>query len=361
MSLLFIGCVMCGVAYIIGGMDLSKLDIDTAYKAQTYTLSSADIETIELDVDRHSILVKQSYLADSVTIDYYENEYDLFKAEEGKNTLSFTNTYYKNMLFRKFCMLFDKKNDTDRKITLTIPRNFSGTINIKSSKADVEVDGISSLETLNITLDDGDVFLKSVNCTNAIISLKSGELDVWGGIYENLDVTLANQAEYVPIDKVEGASPAPEATPSDEPEPDTTPEPEATPEVPADDEDPDATEEPADPDATEEPGDTDASPEPEETPLPTETPTPTRTPAPTKTPTVLAVTAKCTFSGVDCTNLKITVYNTNIEGSVSRGISYYNIETNNTESSNIKTTQNVNAVGKIVIEQNGGSTNIQFR
>ena len=87
MSLLFIGGVMCGVAYIIGGMDLSKLDIDTAYKAQTYTLSSADIETIELDVDRHSILVKQSYLADSVTIDYYENEYDLFKAEEGKNTL----------------------------------------------------------------------------------------------------------------------------------------------------------------------------------------------------------------------------------------------------------------------------------
>lgn len=329
MSLLFIGCVMCGVSYVISGMDLGKLDIDTSYNGKTYTLSSSDIENIELDVDKHNILVKQSYAVDKVTVDYVENEYDIFKVEENGNTFSFTNKQSQNLFFRRFCLLFDRKNDKDRKIVITLPQLFSGSIAIKSSDGDIELNSIGRLEKLDIDLDKGDVVLTSVNCTNAIVSVKTGELSVMNGIYETLDVTLANQAKYVPVDRADETSPTPdEPTQSPEMPPEETAGHEETPEV---------------------------------EPTPGNTPEPTATPVSTKTPTVLTVTAKFTFSGVDCKNFNITVYNTNIEGSVARNASYYAIETNNVESSNIITTENINALGKIVIKQNGGTTKFVFK
>lgn len=339
MSLLFIGCVMCGVAYIMGGMDLGKLDIDTTYESKTYTMSSADIENIELDVDKHEIVIKQSYAVDRVTIDYAENEYDIFQYDENGTTFSITNKQSQNKFFRSFCLLFDKNNTEGRKIVVTLPKLFSGSIVIKTEDADVELNDINRLEKLDISISDGDALLTAVNCTNACVSIKTGELSVVNGVYEKLDVTLANQAKYVPIDEVNG-TPLVTAPPSSaEPTLEPTLEPTAAPEEPT-----------ADPGAT-----------PGIEPTPDGTAEPVTTPKPTKTPTVLAVTAELTLSGVDCKELNITVYNTNITGSVARNISYYNIKTNNTESSNIETTDNVNALGSIVISQDGGATKLTFK
>lgn len=331
MSLLFIGCVMCGVAYVMGGMDLGKLDIDTTYETKTYTMSSADIENIELDVDKHEIIIKQSYAVDKITVDYAENEYDIFQYAENGTTFSLTNKQSENKFFRSFCLLFDKKNTEGRKLVITLPKLFSGNIVIKNEDANVELNDISRLEKLDISISNGDVLLTSVNCTNAKVSVKTGELSVVSGAYEELDVTLVNQAKYVPIDDVDGTP----AVPTVEP----TLEPTAEPEAPT-----------ASPEGT-----------PGTEPTPDSSSEPIKTPTPTKTPTVLAVTAELTLNGVDCKNLNITVYNTNITGSVARNVSYYNIETNNTESSNIETTENINALGSIVIMQDGGATKLTFK
>lgn len=335
MSLLFIGCVMCGVAYVMGGMDLGKLDIDTTYETKTYTMSSADIENIELDVDKHEIVIKQSYAVDKITVDYAENEYDIFQYDENGTTFSLTNKQSENKFFRSFCLLFDKKNTEGRKLVITLPKLFSGNIVIKNEDANVELSDISLLEKLDISISNGDVVLTSVNCTAARVSVQTGELSIVSGAYEALDVTLVNQAKYVPIDDVEGTPAIPTEVPTVEP----TLEPSAEPEAPT-----------ASPDES-----------PEIEPTPDSTLEPVKTPTPTKTPTVLAVTAEFTLNGVDCKNLNITVYNTNITGSVARNVSYYNIETNNTESSNIETTENINALGSIVIMQDGGATKLTFK
>ena len=73
------------------------------------------------------------------------------------------------------------------------------------------------------------------------------------------------------------------------------------------------------------------------------------------------VEAELNFDSVDVTNLKITAHYTNIVGSIARGEGYYLIKTNNTETSNIESNENLAAVGTVTIDQHNGKTDLIFR
>ncbi len=362
-SLLFIGCVLCGVAYVMGGTTLAKLDIDTKYTEKTLALASDNIDTIKIDSDYHKIFVKQSSYANTITITYAENEYDTFFAKEENNTLSFTNKHKDNGFFKTFCMFFDKSNSKGRVLTITIPQYFSGTIDITTENADIDVTAINRIENLNVKATTSDIVFSSVYCTNASIKLDAGDITLLNGNYDNLTLDVSNNVEMVPIDKVPGATVLPTETPMESalptlrpstPTPRPTQTPAPTPEeasiMPID--------ETAAPSAT---PNASATPGASATPEATETPEPTATPKPTKTPTVATVVANITFNGVDCKNLTITANNTNIVGYLARTDMYYNIETNNTESSNIQSVERVNPMGAIKITQKGGKTELAFR
>lgn len=354
-SVFFIGVVMCGMAFVIGGTDLSKMDFDTAYEATEYVSTSTLTKNIEINADRHDIIIKESLSASNVTIQYSENQYDKFSVTDDGNTVTLTNKDSKNAFIRFFCLIFDSKNKDEKTITLTVPARYTGNINVVASKADVNVNGLKNTDSLNIDLDDGDIVLDTLNCTNAKLEIATGNILISGGTYVSLDITSSNPVQYLPIDEVD-----PELWPSGIITPTETPTISESPSQTLSPlETPSATDSPSTADET---GDTEnGDSENTEDATPDVTPSPTATPSATKTPSILVVEASVTFDNVDVQNLTINTIYTNIEGSLARGEGYYKITTNNETSSNIKTNENSSAVGTITISQKEGKTEIEFK
>ena len=92
-SMFFMGAVMCGIAYILGNTDLSRLDFDTAYSDKEYVSDYDATNNIIISADRHDIVVVESALVTNVTLNYKENQYDTFIIEEQNNVISITNNY----------------------------------------------------------------------------------------------------------------------------------------------------------------------------------------------------------------------------------------------------------------------------
>lgn len=346
-SLFFVGVVMCGLAYIVGGGDLSRMDFETAYEEKEFTPDSGLITNIKINSDRHDIIIKESASVANVTIKYYENQYDKFVINNiENNSVYITNKGSENAFIRFFCLLFDSKNKDEKTVSITVPQNYSGTIEIECSDADISVDNLNNAEKLNISSSNGDIILNTLNCTNAVLNVKTGNISVLGGTYEVLDITAANPVQYLPIDEVD-----PELWPSGIIVPSTpTPSPSETPNI---------TFSPIETPASDDDAYSDDSDDTDETPL--VTPTPSATPAATKTPTILVVEASVTFEKVDVQQLTLNTVYTNIIGSLERGEGYYKITTNNENSSNIKTNENISAVGSITISQKEGKTELEFK
>lgn len=354
LTVLFLGAIACLLAYVVGGRDLSRLDIDTAYEQKVYVAESGEIiNNVVFDVDRHNVIVKKSSSAGSITVEYSENEYDIFKPTVKNGTFEFTNKQLKNMFFRQFCLLFDRKNPDERKIVVTVPKSFDGNMKIRTSKGDIDISASMVFTNLDLDVSSGNVYIENINADTARIDVKTGTLEIDGGSYKKLDVIISNPAVYVPVE-IATETPSSGETPSSE----ETSLPEETPssgEDPLDDETPL-------PETTSSPDETpsaEETPSPDETPLPT--PTETVKPKPTKVPTVLSVDVDFTFENLYVDDFSIIAYNTNIVGKFARSSKYYSIKTNNTESSNVATNENITASGNIEINQNGGSTNIEFR
>lgn len=341
-SLFFIGVVMCGLAYVVGGTDLSKMDFETEYEELEYTSQYTTTKDISIDADRHNIVIRESLSAANVSIKYSENQYDKFFMTDDGNTITLTNKDSKNAFIRFFCLLFDSKNKSDRIITVTLPARYAGSISIKADKADIDASNIKNLYSLNIDLGNGDVLLDTLNCSSAVLVVKTGEITVNDGTYTSLDITVANPVQYLPIDEVD-----PELWPSDIIVP-------ATPTIT-----PSQTLSPIGTPSTNDTEAHDNEDDPKETP--SATPTPTVTPSATKVPTILVVEASVKLDKVDVQDLTINATYTNIEGSLARGDGYYNITTDNETSSNIATNNNTSAVGSITINQKEGKTEIEFK
>ena len=347
-SLFFIGVVMCGMAYVVGGTDLSKMDFDTAYEENTFVSEASLIKSIEVNADKHDIIIKESAYTSSVTIKYYENQYDKFVISENSDSIYITNKDSKNAFIRFFCLLFDSKNKDEKSIIVTVPQRYSGSLVITCSDADVTVDNIKSLETLSINNSDGDVVLDTLICTDAVLEIKTGDVSVLGGTYSSLNISAANPVQYKPIDKVD-----PELWPSGIIMPSV---PTLEPTISAD-----STLSPIETPTADDNTSTDAEQTPDSTPTVTPTLTPTDTPKAPKTPSILVVEASVSLDNVDVERLTLNTVYTNIEGSLARGEGYYNIKTNNETSSNIATNNNSSAVGSIDISQKEGKTALEFK
>lgn len=354
-SVFFIGVVMCGMAFVIGGTDLSKMDFDTAYEAQEYISTSTLTKIIEINADRHNIVIKESLSASNVTVKYSENQYDKFFVTDDGDVITLTNKDSKNAFIRFFCLIFDSKNKDEKTITLTVPARYTGSISVVASKANVDISGLKNTDSLNINLSNGDVVLDTLNCTNAKLDVATGNILISGGTYTSIDITASNPVQYLPLDEVDpelwpSGIITPTATPSISESPNQTLSPLET-QNPADT--------PSEADATDDTENSDIK-NPEDT-EPTVTPSPTATPSATKTPSILVVEASVTFDNVDVQNLTINTIYTNIEGNLARGEGYYKITTDNESSSNIKTNENTSAVGTITISQKEGKTEIEFK
>lgn len=352
----FIGVVVCGVAYIMGGTDLGRLDFETSYEEKEYVALSSSISNIVIDVDRHDVVFTESPTVSEIAVGYYENQYDIFSITEDEGTITITNKFIQNAFIRFFCLLFDGDNTDNRVLSIVVPTGFYGKMDIACSKADVSFDGVHNLDELKLNVSDGDVALNTITCKTAALNVAAGELSITGGVYETLDIVNSNPAEYLPIDEIDpelypmlGITPPP-VTPQLTPTPGgivvVTPTPEVTPSV-----DPSAT-----PDGT-----PSASPDVTPSATPEVTPEITATPRPTKAPTYLVVSVAMVLEGVDVKDLKINAIYTNIEGTLARGESYYKITTDNVTNSNIETNNNKTAVGTITITQKDGSTELDFK
>lgn len=341
MALFFIGAIACVATYFISSKNLSSLGIDTVYELTEYEYepekkdeaSETEIDFTELNVvvDRHNVVIKQSATAEQLHISYAENGYDTFTVNKIKDKLYFTNEGLQNMFFRRFCLLFDAKKEKSElnTVVVTLPMKYEGKLVVKCSNADVQFYGIAGLSEIDISGDGSDIALDYVTVPVTKVEMEVGDLVITGSVFDDLDIKLMNKANYVPIED-------PDATPNPEESPEPTLEPEET----------------VEPEATVEP---------EETVEPTETPVPTLKPKATPVPKELVIEKAITFTNIDFKNLTIKTTYTNITGNVVRNLLYYNVKTNNKESSNIEDYENKSSQGSITIDQTGGETSLFFK
>ena len=142
----FIGVVVCGVAYIMGGTDLGRLDFETSYEEKEYVALSSSISNIVIDVDRHDVVFTESPTVSEIAVGYYENQYDIFSITEDEGTITITNKFIQNAFIRFFCLLFDGDNTDNRVLSIVVPTGFYGKMDIACSKADVIFDGVHNLD-----------------------------------------------------------------------------------------------------------------------------------------------------------------------------------------------------------------------
>ncbi len=328
--LLFLGAVAVVAGFVVGGMSLGKLDVDTTYEENYFVSSLNDIETVSLIIDNHDVVLTQSASVDELSITYLENEYDLFDSYSYKGTLYFTNKMSLNFLRRAYCALFDKKNKTEKTVVVTVPESFNKKLIIDSGKGSVSVKNIEMLDRIEIETKNADITVDDSNCTKLIASTKTGVVNINGGVFETIDVTVSNAGKYVTVKDTEPEE-TPEATPDETPAstPEETTDPEATPDA----------EETPDPDAT-----------PEETPEPTEE------------PKILVIEKEMLIDSADFINLKITSYNTNIKCNFVRSDNFYDVDLHgNTENSNISEKVLYSAQGTIDINRSNGSIEAYFK
>lgn len=147
--LLAIGIIIFVLAFAASGWDITKMSTVRAYTMQTY-VSQNPITSIVVDDDNMTVEVKKSK-DDRVHVNYFTNDNDYYEITEN-GVLSIdrvTNYKWYHYIFQ---IDFHKKE-----LTIYLPEQYDGDLDIKTSNAKIEVEDISArridLKTSNSSID----------------------------------------------------------------------------------------------------------------------------------------------------------------------------------------------------------------
>lgn len=160
-TLMTIGLITLIVGLIINKDDLSELFIDHEKYEVLQETGTEKIKNVKIDTLIHNVEFLSSE-DEFYKVDYHISERDVFSFNVENDTLIITNTR-KRKLFN-----FSWGRIETPKITVWLPLNFNGKIDIKTATGSVDIDDFT-LESLYINLSTGRVNLNNIVVTNNII------------------------------------------------------------------------------------------------------------------------------------------------------------------------------------------------
>ncbi len=169
-ALTVVGVICFVILAARGGFDLEKLSNQQYTKLENEYSVSTDT-AISLDVDITELVIVPSPDG-KVHLTYYESErfqYDITSENDRFSVKLIAPRFSLRWLFTV--------DFSQHPMTLAVPEDFSGSIDIKTSTGDVSVKRLSGLKVLDIDANTGDIELESIDAESIGITVKTGSVE----------------------------------------------------------------------------------------------------------------------------------------------------------------------------------------
>lgn len=189
-----IGLIIFFVAFYVSGCDISKLNTQPPYKEKIY-ISSSEFSSIKIEDSNNDIVIRTSH-DEKIHITYNENEKEFYQIND-TSELAFkkVNDYkwYDNI----FNINIDFKS---KPLTILLPKNYSGDLNIKTSNGSIKVENIS-ISNLGILTSNGEIDLNTVK-SSGFIEAKTSNAEVNFTNIDAKDIAAKSSNKNIKITKI---------------------------------------------------------------------------------------------------------------------------------------------------------------
>lgn len=163
-----LGVIVCAVGLLLGGGFVNN----EQFEKFTETFS-ADISEIKTDLNVADLLICQVD-GDEIVFTYHDNEKQYYSFDLSGGVLSIERS--RRMKWYDYIKIgfFNTVGDDAE---IGIPKNFEGSLTLKTSTGDIEISGLDLKGGVSVTLSTGDVTLRNITCAGDMsLSLTTGDV-----------------------------------------------------------------------------------------------------------------------------------------------------------------------------------------
>jgi DUF4097 and DUF4098 domain-containing protein YvlB len=167
------GIVLSVSAYVLAGFDLGRLSSASEYTKSSYMADKGNYQEITVTGISEDISVVRTS-AESVEIEYYENDQQTYSIDEKDSSLEITETYEWNFLPFNF-----NWGGKDTTLVIKVPASFEGSLLLTTVSGNITVHDLGKLESLQIENQSGDISVTGTALAGYIkVTSTSGNLDL---------------------------------------------------------------------------------------------------------------------------------------------------------------------------------------
>lgn len=202
------GCMILGVIVILlsllmAGFNIEKFntnnDKDSTYMEKFYEVDdSKNINKINVNVLDRDVQVVASD-QEQINITYYENKKEKYEISDQGGTLDFQ--YKKSKKLSDYFNFMSWTAYDTTKITIEVPKAYSGELIIKNSSGGIHVVDLMNLANVNIQTIDDDVIIANVTAKELTVKNSSGSITL-EDITARKDISLTSLDDTIQLDNV---------------------------------------------------------------------------------------------------------------------------------------------------------------
>ena len=165
---------MTGVA--LAGFDFRNLSTTPPYQQVTARYDASEVTSLEIEDYSRDVTIS-TWDQDTIEITYYENEevtYDIKQDSNGKLSVAYIS---KQEWYQMIGLNFSLQDCT---LTICIPREMAGSIDVSTSSGNILATDISAKDSFSAESSSGNIALSNINADNLSASSTSGEIQIDG-------------------------------------------------------------------------------------------------------------------------------------------------------------------------------------
>lgn len=159
------GIILCFAALVVADFDVTKLSSSGSFEKHVYDGTISDHATLRIDTSYEDIHVLVSD-DEQLHITYYENDRMSYTFDEEED--SFTMKKEDRRKFYNYMMTMNFSEGSEDRISIEVPKTFSGSIEIDTGNGDIQLSNLNELDFVSINTTYGAVTLNNLKINTAL-------------------------------------------------------------------------------------------------------------------------------------------------------------------------------------------------
>lgn len=197
--LLIVGGTMAGASVVYAG-SFAALSTADPYVERQVTLTG-DSVNITINEANNKVIVNTSETASTVSLSVYENQYEYYVSNE--TATDFTIDYHNDIPWNLRLFYIPVH---PRTMTITVPNNYAGAIDINTTNALIDVNDISLLDSLSLESVNGYITLDKATIAGNINVHTTNSKIAFNHVNSLADITATALNAYITFDSVTAAN-----------------------------------------------------------------------------------------------------------------------------------------------------------